>query len=283
MSDIDLMNGMITPSTLVHETPHQKEYRIIAVLTAEPDLSRYPFDKHTLPVKLEPRENHEDRMVVVNDASENGINPDADIPGWRITGSGCSVTNMTYLPGEVPFSRIVHEYWIERDAMSTSLRFFIPLILIVIVSLSLSLSLIASHEDIFPAGGQCIDVSCCGTVSLADIRYYPGCRVCDLSGSFHAHHLCDTGHGSRFRYSDALMHRRKIRNWLQRFTPGHFVVYPTGLSDAVPPADHPSALPVLITPFSLGLNLHFPVITSRISPGSVWEVKRSSRSVVQES
>lgn len=140
MSDIDLMNGMITASTLVHETPHQKEYRIIAVLTAEPDLSRYPFDKHTLPVKLEPRENHEDRMVVVNDASENGINPDADIPGWRITGSGCSVTNMTYLPGEVPFSRIVHEYWIERDAMSTSLRFFIPLILIVIVSLSLSLS-----------------------------------------------------------------------------------------------------------------------------------------------
>ena len=136
LNDIELMNGMITSMTPITDAPTEKEYRIVAVLTIEPDLTRYPFDKHTLPIKLEPKLKHEPDMVLINNQSENGIGPDADIPGWRLTGSWSEVANTTYISSELPFSRLIFNYGVERDAMSTTLKFFLPIILIIIVSLS---------------------------------------------------------------------------------------------------------------------------------------------------
>lgn len=136
IDDIELMNGMITSVSLVNETPYGKEYRIIAVLTAEPDLSRYPFDRHTLAIKLEPRVKNEREMVLVINPDETGLYRDAQIPGWTLTGSRFAVTNESYLPGEVPYSRAIFSYGVERDITSTLLKFFLPLMLIVIVSLS---------------------------------------------------------------------------------------------------------------------------------------------------
>jgi hypothetical protein len=136
ISDFELMNGVITSVTTVSDTPHEKEYRIIAVLTTEPDFSRYPFDRHVLPIKIEPKIRNEREMVIVNDPTENGLDPEADLPGWKLTGSGSYTANKSYLKDEVPFSRIVFTYGIVRDAASTILKFFLPIMLIVIVSLS---------------------------------------------------------------------------------------------------------------------------------------------------
>jgi hypothetical protein len=136
INDFELMNGMITSVTTVTDTPFEKEYRIVAVLTAEPDLSHYPFDRHTLPIKIEPKIKNEREMVLVTDLTENGLDPEADLPGWTLTGSGSSVTNKSYLKDEVPYSRAVFSYGVVRDAASTILKFFLPIMLIVIVSLS---------------------------------------------------------------------------------------------------------------------------------------------------
>jgi hypothetical protein len=43
INDLELMNEVITTVTTVNDAPREKVYRIIAVLTAEPDLSRYPL------------------------------------------------------------------------------------------------------------------------------------------------------------------------------------------------------------------------------------------------
>jgi len=136
INDIELMNGMITSVSTVKDTPLEKEYRIVAVLTEEPDLSRYPFDRHTLSIKLEPKEKNEQEMLLVIDPATSRLYHEADIPGWTFSGIISSVTNESYVRDEVPYSRAVFGYKIERDSTSTILKFFLPIMLIVIVSLS---------------------------------------------------------------------------------------------------------------------------------------------------
>jgi len=136
LSDLELMNGMITSTSLVKDTPDEKEYRIIAVLTIEPDLLRYPFDSHTLAIKLEPALKNEQEMILTTNQSANGVGPDADLPGWEIGRLWSDTSSVTYMPGELPYSRITFAYDIKRDTTSTILKFFLPVILILIVSLS---------------------------------------------------------------------------------------------------------------------------------------------------
>jgi hypothetical protein len=136
INDFELMNGQITSINTVKDTPLEKEYRVIAVLTAEPDLSRYPFDRHTLTIRFEPKLRNEQEMLLVIDPETSGVNPEADLPGWEFSKRISYITNTTYLAGEVPYSRAVFNYGIVRDSTSTLLKFFLPLILIVIVSLS---------------------------------------------------------------------------------------------------------------------------------------------------
>jgi hypothetical protein len=136
IDDVELMNGMMTSVSIVNDTPNAKEYRVIAVLVSEPDLRRFPFDHHSLAIKIEPKNRNEQEMVLAIDPATSGLSPEADLPGWTITGSRFAVTNTSYLPGETPYSRAVFEYGITRDATSTLLKFFLPIFLIVLVSLS---------------------------------------------------------------------------------------------------------------------------------------------------
>lgn len=145
MNDIELMNGVITSVTTVRDTPREKEYRIIAVLTVEPDLSHYPFDRHMLPIRIEPKIKNEQEMILATDPANSGLDPEADLPGWTLTGTGSSVTNMSYVTDEVPFSRIVFTYGVVRDATSTILKFFLPIMLIIIVSLTSLMMRISSR------------------------------------------------------------------------------------------------------------------------------------------
>ena len=136
INDLELMNGMITSVSTIRDTPNEKEYRVVAVLTAEPDLRRYPFDQHTLSIRFEPKVKTEREMVLVVDQEAGRIDSDANVPGWEFSGMNTSVTNKSYLEGEVPYSRAVFEYGIIRDVTSTILKLFLPLMLIIIVSLS---------------------------------------------------------------------------------------------------------------------------------------------------
>jgi hypothetical protein len=145
INDFELMNGMITSVSTVKDTPLEKEYRIIAVLTAEPDLSHYPFDRHMLPIRIEPKIKNEREMVLATDPENSGLDPEADLPGWTLTGTGSSVTNKSYVTDEVPFSRAVFTYGVVRDATSTILKFFLPIMLIIIVSLTSLMMRISSR------------------------------------------------------------------------------------------------------------------------------------------
>jgi len=136
LNDLELMNGMITSVATIRDSPEEKMYRVNAVLTNEPDLSRYPFDRHTLPIEFEPKLENESEMTLVIDNADSGIYSGADVPGWTLTGTQFTVTNERYSAGEVPYSHAVFAFGAMRDETSTILKFFLPLFLIIIVSLS---------------------------------------------------------------------------------------------------------------------------------------------------
>jgi hypothetical protein len=136
INDVELMNGMITSISPVIDTPDEKEYRVIAVLTAEPNLSRYPFDRDIFSIRIEPKLKNVQEMVFVIDPRESGLDHEASLPGWKFTGARSWIANNSYFPGEIPYSRVYFEYGITRDVTSTILKFFLPLMLIIIVSLS---------------------------------------------------------------------------------------------------------------------------------------------------
>lgn len=148
INDLELMNGVITSVTTVNDAPREKVYRIIAVLTAEPDLSRYPFDRHVLPIRIEPKIMNEREMVLVIDPENSGLDPGANIPGWTLSGTRSVITNKSYVTDEVPFSRAVFTYGVVRDATSTILKFFLPIMLIIIVSLTTLMMRISSRLGI---------------------------------------------------------------------------------------------------------------------------------------
>jgi hypothetical protein len=145
MNDLEIMNGQISSMNTITDTPREKMYRIYAVLTADPDLRRYPFDSHTLPIIIEPKTLTEKDLVFVIDNNNTGLDSEADLPGWELTGYRADITNKTYVTDEIPYSRAVFSYGIMRDVASTVLKFFLPIALIIIVSLTSLLMKVSSR------------------------------------------------------------------------------------------------------------------------------------------
>jgi hypothetical protein len=141
INDFAITNGQITSVDTLINTPTEKYYRVYATLTADSDVGLFPFDRHILPVEIEPKRYDESQLVLVADSGMTGIDPGADLPGWQFGEIHSRIINETYDWHEESytpqvFERAVFEYEIQRNAVSTSLKFFLPMFLIIIVSLS---------------------------------------------------------------------------------------------------------------------------------------------------
>jgi len=145
LDNIELMNGQITSVYSFVNTSGEKTYRIYATITADPDLRLFPFDKHTLPIIFESKNNDVSTRVLVIDPGQTGIDPEADLPGWEFTRNSAYIMNKSYDAGGEEYSRAVFTEGIARDTASTLLKFFLPIMLIVIVSLSSLLMKVSSR------------------------------------------------------------------------------------------------------------------------------------------
>jgi hypothetical protein len=135
-TDFEMMNGHADTVGLLIDTPTRKYFRVFASLDADPDFHRFPFDRHTLPIIVEPRILDTSRMILVLDKNSTGLDSMASLPGWEFGRSQVYVTNHSYQGEEYPYSRVVFSFDVARDSLSTFLKFFLPVMLIVIVSLS---------------------------------------------------------------------------------------------------------------------------------------------------
>lgn len=135
-TDFEMMNGHADTIGYLIDEPTKKYFRVFATLDTEPDFHRFPFDRHTLPVIVEPRLRNTSEMIIVIDKNATGLDTLASLPGWEFGDRHEYVMNHTYEGEEIPYSRAVFSYDITRDSLSTFLKFFLPVMLIVIVSLS---------------------------------------------------------------------------------------------------------------------------------------------------
>ena len=145
LSDLELVNGHITTVDTLRDTPGDKYYRIYATMDADPDLRLYPFDRHALMVKIEPKTADSESLVFVANENQTGLDTEAQFPGWEYQTTGSRIENYSYGKDEVPYSRAVFVYGIQRDTASTILKFFLPIMLIIIVSLSSLLMRVSSR------------------------------------------------------------------------------------------------------------------------------------------
>jgi hypothetical protein len=103
---------------------------------ADPDFRLYPFDRHVLALRIEPKTKDAKSLVFVVDENRSGLDPDANLPGWAYSTTSSRIEDHSYDPDELPFSQAVFDFNIRRDTASTVLKFFLPIMLIIIVSLS---------------------------------------------------------------------------------------------------------------------------------------------------
>jgi hypothetical protein len=136
INDVEIINGHTTAVDTLTDTPDEKYYRIFASLDADPDLRLYPFDRHTLPIEIEPKTKDVGGMIFEINQNQTGLDSEADLLGWQYGITGSYVENHSYGSGETPYSRAVFHTGIRRDTASTILKFFLPIMLIIIVSLS---------------------------------------------------------------------------------------------------------------------------------------------------
>ncbi|MFA5269900.1 MAG: hypothetical protein WC379_18195 [Methanoregula sp.] len=144
-TDFEMMNGHADTVGLLTDTPTRKYFRVFATLDTDPDFHRFPFDRHTLPIIVEPRLSNVSDMILVIDKDSTGLDPFASLPGWQFEKDNADVINHTYGGEDIPYSRAVFSYDITRDSLSTFLKFFLPIMLIVIVSLSSLLMKVTSR------------------------------------------------------------------------------------------------------------------------------------------
>jgi hypothetical protein len=145
LSDLELVNGHITTVDTLRDTPGEKYYRIYATMDADPDLRLYPFDRHALTIEIEPKTADSQSLVFVANKGQTGLDTEAQFPGWEYRTNDSRIENYSYGKDEVPYSRAVFIYGIQRDTASTILKFFLPIMLIIIVSLSSLLMKVSSR------------------------------------------------------------------------------------------------------------------------------------------
>jgi hypothetical protein len=136
IQDLEMVNGQANAIGTLIDTPHEKYYRVFAVLTTDPDFSHYPFDRHVIPIQTKPKIKNEQELIFVIDRNMSGIDPEANLLGWEIAGTRASVTNKSYSTADTPYSEATFDVDIGRDTASTFLKFFLPIMLIIIVSLA---------------------------------------------------------------------------------------------------------------------------------------------------
>jgi len=136
INDIEILNGQVTSVDTLTDAPNEKYYRVFASIDADPDLRLYPFDRHVLPIQIEPKTRDSGSMVFSINQNQSGLDDEAELPGWQYGSTSSLIEDHSYGHNETPYSRAVYGYQIRRDTASTILKFFLPIMLIIIVSLS---------------------------------------------------------------------------------------------------------------------------------------------------
>ncbi|MCA9672228.1 MAG: hypothetical protein KC503_41825 [Myxococcales bacterium] len=108
-------------------------YRVLAKLSSHVDLREYPFDSHTLQIKVEDKKKVLDELVYVADSRGSGLDNEIVLMGWRIDGWSHKAQVKAYPDGE-KYSRYVFNIRLGRIGLTSVLKTFVPLLCFLLIS-----------------------------------------------------------------------------------------------------------------------------------------------------
>lgn len=139
LDSFEIVGGrVLARSNVIRKSlPDGGEYasaRISATIQQAWDLSAFPFDDHTLRIRIEDSERDALMAVYVADADNAGVDPDVRVTGWRVVGHEDAVTEQVYrsnygdtsLPTgtHTRYSRYVFSARLARDGAGRFFKFF---------------------------------------------------------------------------------------------------------------------------------------------------------------
>lgn len=133
--DFEFLNGRATSIDKIIDTPTNRFYRVQANLASNVDLKDYPFDSHSLTIEIEEKSNSINRVVFVPDVEQSGIDPAVIFVGWDLKGWDSISETHEYAVYDETFSRYIFFIHIERIALASLLKIFLPILFIMIISM----------------------------------------------------------------------------------------------------------------------------------------------------
>jgi hypothetical protein len=142
----EFMNGRAASRELIEDKPTEKFYRIQANLFQNVNLKNYPFDRHTLTIEIEEKNNDLRKVVYEPDETMCGVDEYVTFVGWELEGQPRIRAPVHDYPlfGE-RYSRLVFEINIRRSALAAILKAFVPIAFILFVGL---LSLLIATDKV---------------------------------------------------------------------------------------------------------------------------------------
>ena len=134
--DFEFSNGRAATVDKIIDTASEKFYRIQANLNSPIDLKRYPLDAQKLQIIIEDKKATIDSVRFVPNLKETGIDKDIAFTGWEIGKWSAVEDEHYYGVYDETYSRYVFTIPIERIALNSFFKTFLPVIFIVLVMLS---------------------------------------------------------------------------------------------------------------------------------------------------
>jgi hypothetical protein len=112
------------------------EYRVQAVLAHNKiDLSRFPFDTHSLRITIESKFATADVVTFVQHPTENGVDQDVNLPGWDLQDTySVNVTEKSYYGADLGYARYTFTMTLNRVPVAAFIRDVLPALVILFIS-----------------------------------------------------------------------------------------------------------------------------------------------------
>jgi hypothetical protein len=141
----EFINGRAASLDKLIDKPDEKFYRVQANLATNVDMHRFPWDRHELPIVLEPASRGKKELIYVLDEKQSGIDPAVTFVGWNLLGSSHEVRDHEYKVYDETFSQYVFKLSIVRIYFISGLKTFLPIFCFLLISL---ISLVVALEKL---------------------------------------------------------------------------------------------------------------------------------------
>jgi hypothetical protein len=142
----EVENGNVLTITPTVRKPTQVVYRIRANLEADFDISDFPFDEQTLPIKITATKKNVKQERYLVDERLSGVRKGLDISGWSLTGTDIREGVEFRTPEAASYATITFAAKIERADRIAILKYLLP----VLIMLLLNVVLVVASKNLAP-------------------------------------------------------------------------------------------------------------------------------------